>query len=381
MNVGIVCEYNPFHLGHRKQIDSIREKFGANTGIICAMSGNYVQRGHPAVFDKTIRAEAAIRCGADLVVELPVTTSLSSAEGFAAGGVAVLSRLCDGLCFGAETADLRQLLGTAEALLSEDFPKLLRRKLDTGRSFPAARQAALEKIGLPGAILESPNNILAVEYCKAILRQSSPMQPLPIFREGSYHAKEADFENPSAASLRIRLQNGLEISEYLPEPAGRVFAGAPIHTLEAGQRAVLSRLRTMEDAEFEVLPFGSEGLWRKLMRESRTQATLEAIASAVKSKRYTRSRIDRMILCAFLGITAQTLEAAIPYVRVLAFNDRGREILNGAKKDGFFLNAGQPAPHPLWEMEQKWEDLYGLFQAGAPGQPGAAKNRRVFYLR
>ena len=381
MNVGIVCEYNPFHLGHRKQIDSIREKFGANTGIICAMSGNYVQRGHPAVFDKTIRAEAAIRCGADLVVELPVTTSLSSAEGFAAGGVAVLSRLCDGLCFGAETADLRQLLGTAEALLSEDFPKLLRRELDTGRSFPAARQAALEKIGLPGAILESPNNILAVEYCKAILRQSSPMQPLPIFREGSYHAKEADFENPSATSLRIRLQNGLEISEYLPEPAGRVFAGEPIHTLEAGQRAVLSRLRTMEDAEFEALPFGSEGLWRKLMRESRTQATLEAIAAAVKSKRYTRSRIDRMILCAFLGITAQTLEAAIPYVRVLAFNDRGREILSGAKKDGFFLNAGQPAPHPLWEMEQRWEDLYGLFQTGAPGQPGAAKNRRVFYLR
>ena len=381
MNVGIVCEYNPFHLGHRKQIDSIREKFGANTGIICAMSGNYVQRGHPAVFDKTIRAEAAIRCGADLVVELPVTTSLSSAEGFAAGGVAVLSRLCDGLCFGAETADLRQLLGTAEALLSEDFPKLLRRELDTGRSFPAARQAALEKMGLPGAILESPNNILAVEYCKAILRQSSPMQPLPIFREGSYHAKEADFENPSATSLRIRLQNGLEISEYLPEPAGRVFAGAPIHTLEAGQRAVLSRLRTMEDAEFEALPFGSEGLWRKLMRESRTQATLEAIAAAVKSKRYTRSRIDRMILCAFLGITAQTLEAEIPYVRVLAFNDRGREILNGAKKDGFFLNAGQPAPHPLWEMEQRWEDLYGLFQTGAPGQPGAAKNRRVFYLR
>ncbi|MDY4508622.1 MAG: nucleotidyltransferase family protein [Candidatus Faecousia sp.] len=381
MNVGIVCEYNPFHLGHRKQIDFIREKFGANTGIICAMSGNYVQRGHPAVFDKTIRAEAAIRCGADLVVELPVTTSLSSAEGFAAGGVAVLSRLCDGLCFGAETADLRQLLGTAEALLSEDFPKLLRRELDTGRSFPAARQAALEKMGLPGAILESPNNILAVEYCKAILRQSSPMQPLPIFREGSYHAKEADFENPSATSLRIRLQNGLEISEYLPEPAGRVFAGAPIHTLEAGQRAVLSRLRTMEDAEFEVLPFGSEGLWRKLMRESRTQATLEAIAAAVKSKRYTRSRIDRMILCAFLGITAPMLEAEIPYVRVLAFNDRGREILSGTKKDGFFLNAGQPAPHPLWEMEQRWEDLYGLFQTGAPGQPGAAKNRRVFYLR
>lgn len=379
MYIGIICEFDPLHSGHARLLSHARA-MGADA-VICAMSGNFTQRGSFAALDKLARAEMAVRCGADLVVELPVTTSLSSAEGFAAGGVAVLSRLCDGLCFGAETADLRQLLGTAEALLSEDFPKLLRRELDTGRSFPAARQAALEKMGLPGAILESPNNILAVEYCKAILRQSSPMQPLPIFREGSYHAKEADFENPSATSLRIRLQNGLEISEYLPEPAGRVFAGAPIHTLEAGQRAVLSRLRTMEDAEFEALPFGSEGLWRKLMRESRTQATLEAIASAVKSKRYTRSRIDRMILCAFLGITAQMLEAEIPYVRVLAFNDRGREILSGTKKDGFFLNTGQPAPHPLWEMEQRWEDLYGLFQAGAPGQPGAAKNRRVFYLR
>ena len=125
MNVGIVCEYNPFHRGHRKQIGIIREKFGAETGIICAMSGNYVQRGHPAIFDKTLRAEAALRCGADLVVELPVTTALSSAEGFASGGVAVLSKLCDGLCFGAETADSDLLEKTARVLLGEEFPPLL----------------------------------------------------------------------------------------------------------------------------------------------------------------------------------------------------------------------------------------------------------------
>ena len=143
MNVGIVCEYNPFHRGHRKQIGIIREKFGDETGIICAMSGNYVQRGHPAIFDKTLRAEAALRCGADLVVELPATTALSSAEGFASGGVAVLSRLCDGLCFGAETADSDLLEQTARALLGEEFPPLLRRELDKGLSFPASRQAAL----------------------------------------------------------------------------------------------------------------------------------------------------------------------------------------------------------------------------------------------
>lgn len=380
MNVGIVCEYNPFHRGHQKQIDLIREKFGAQTGIICAMSGNYVQRGHPAVFDKTLRADAALRCGADLVVELPVTTALSSAEGFAFGGVAVLSRLCDGLCFGAECADADLLETIARALLSEGFPPLLRRELDTGCSFPAARQAALEAMGLSGQLLETPNNILAVEYCKAILRQSSPMKPLPICREGSYHAEEADLKNPSATSLRLRLQNGLDISDFLPKAAGQVFAGAPIHTLEAGERAVLGKLRTMTDGEFEALPFGSEGLWRKLMHESRKQASLEEIASAVKSKRYTRSRIDRMILCAFLGITDKMMEMDIPYVRVLGFSDRGREILNGAKKSGFFVNAGQPADHPLWELEQRWEDLYSLFQAGTPGLPGDARNRRVVYL-
>ena len=109
MNVGIICEYNPFHLGHRKQIVRIREDFGADTGVVCTMSGNFVQRGHPAIFDKMRRAEAAVRCGADLVVELPVPSALSSAEGFAAGGVSILSRLCDGLCFGAETPDSEEL--------------------------------------------------------------------------------------------------------------------------------------------------------------------------------------------------------------------------------------------------------------------------------
>ena len=381
MNVGIICEYNPLHRGHQKQIRRIREDFGPRTGIVCAMSGNYVQRGHPAIVEKRIRAEAAVRCGADLVVELPVTVCLSSAEGFAAGGVAILSRLCQGLCFGAETADAALLDRTARALLSEDFPPLLRKELDTGKSFPAARQAALEAMGLPGEILASPNNILGVEYCKAILRQGSCLKPLPIVREGSYHAQEADVENPSATSLRARMCAGLDIEPYLPEEAAPLFSEAPLHTLQDGERAVLARLRTMTDAEFEVLPFGSEGLWRKLMHAARKEATLEAVASAVKSKRYTRSRIDRMILCAFLGITQEIMDAPIPYARILAFNDRGREILAGAKGDGFFCNAGQSVDHPYQALEQRCEDLYGLFRQDTPDAPGGAQKGRVFYLR
>lgn len=381
MNVGIICEYNPLHRGHQKQIRRIREDFGPETGIVCAMSGNYVQRGHPAIVEKRIRAKAAVRCGADLVVELPVTVCLSSAEGFAAGGVAILSRLCQGLCFGAETADAALLDRTARALLSEDFPPLLRKELDTGKSFPAARQAALEAMGLPGEILASPNNILAVEYCKAILRQGSCLKPLPIVREGSYHAQEADVENPSATSLRARMCAGLDIEPYLPEEAAPLFSEAPLHTLQDGERAVLARLRTMTDAEFEALPFGSEGLWRKLMHAARKEATLEAVAAAVKSRRYTRSRIDRMILCAFLGITQEAMDAPIPYARILAFNDRGREILAGAKGDGFFCNAGQSVDHPYQALEQRCEDLYGLFRQDTPDAPGGAQKGRVFYLR
>ena len=148
--VGIVAEYNPFHAGHRKQFDRVKAEFGGETAIVCAMSGNYVQRGAPAVMDKTLRAKAAVACGADLVVELPTTVSLSSAEGFAAGGVGILSKLCDTLCFGAETGEAELLMETARALLSEDFSPLLRRELDGGKSFPAARADALAQMGLSG---------------------------------------------------------------------------------------------------------------------------------------------------------------------------------------------------------------------------------------
>lgn len=380
MNVGIICEYNPIHLGHQKQIDHIRREFGAETGIICAMSGDYVQRGHPALLDKSLRAEAAVRCGADLVLELPVTTSLSSAEGFAGGGVAILSRLCQGLCFGAETADTAALLATAQALLSDSFPPLLRRELDSGKSFPAARQRALEAMGLSGELLASPNNILAVEYCKAISRQKTAMQPLPIHRPGSYHARQADPDNPSATAVREGLLAGLDVSAFLPEQALMLLHHAPLHTLQAGERAVLAKLRTMTEAEFAALPYGSEGLWRKLMHASGREATLHSVAEAVKSKRYTRTRIDRMILCAFLGITQEILEAEIPYVRILAFNDRGRAILRGAKKDSFFRNAGQLTDHPLQQLERRWEDLYGLFRLQTPGAPGCWQTRRIRYL-
>lgn len=378
---GIICEYNPLHNGHARQLDTLRRLQGEDSGIVCMMSGNFVQRGEPAVFDKLARAEAAVRCGADLVLELPITCALSSAEGFAAGGVSILAPFCDHLCFGAENANQDALLDTARALLSPEFPEALRSQLDKGLSFPAARQQALQHMGLDTSLLTDPNNILAVEYCKAILSQNPAMQPLPIHRPGSYHDTAADLENPSATALRVRLSEGLSLSGFVPEAALEVFQNAKVHTLRAGQRAMLARLRTMSDSDFESVPFGSEGLWRKLMHAVRAKSGLSEIIDTVKSKRYTYTRISRMVLCAFLGLTDTDLTQKPPYVRVLALNDRGREILNKARQTGIFINAGEAVDSPYFRLEQRAADLYGLFAEGEPESAGAEKKYRVFYQK
>ena len=377
---GIICEYNPLHLGHAAQIRRIRQEKGSDCGIVCLMSGNYVQRGAPALIDKTVRARAAVLTGADLVLELPVTAVLSSAEGFASRGVRILSPFCDSLCFGAENADLTVLLGLARALLSEEYPPVLRRYLDKGLSFPAARQAALEKLGQPAGLLMRPNNILAVEYCKAILAQESRMEPFPIFRQGDYHALAADCAAPSATSVRSRMLQGLPWEDLVPEAAVSCYRNAVLHTTEAGERAVLYRLRTMTEEEFSRLPYGSEGLWRKWMHVCRRETGLFEILDAVKSKRYPRTRLDRMLLCAVLGITEELLSAPVPYVRVLAFSSRGREILNLARKTGNFPNIGENLPGPWQDFEIRCSDLYGLFALSSPEAPGSERKARVFCL-
>lgn len=344
------------------------------------MSGNFVQRGSPAIFDKMRRAEAAVKSGADLVLELPIQYALSSAEGFAAGGVQILSRLCDALCFGAETADSDAMVRAAKTLLTPEFSEKLRIHLDAGLSFPAARASALAELGVDKSLIETPNNILAVEYCKAILAQNAPLAPLPILREGSYHDTAPDPENPSATSLRILLQNKENWQRFVPNTAMSCFENAPIHSLEQGETAILYRLRTMTDAEFEALPYGSEGLWRKLMHASRECTTLEDIIAATKSKRYTRTRIDRMILCAALGLTAEDLSSPAPYCRVLAFNDTGRNLLKNVKETGFFVNIGTDTHHPYQEIERRATSLYGLF-ADTPEPPSAEENYRIYYQR
>ena len=376
--VGIICEYNPLHLGHAGQIRRIRQTLGGDTAVVCLMSGSFVQRGAPAVYPKSVRAAAALQSGADLVLELPVTYALSSAEGFAMGGVEILSRLCTRLCFGAECGSEDALMSLARGLLSPGFPSALRTFLDQGLSFPAARQQALHALGLDAGLLSSPNNILGVEYCKAILTLGCAMSPLVIHRPGDYHAQTADPCAPSATALRRMVVQGQSIRSYVPT---ELFQNAPVHTLAAGERAILARLRTMSEEEFSALPYGGEGLWRKLMHESRRQPDLESILAAVKSKRYTRTRLDRMVMCAFLGIDQQTMSAPAPYARILGFDRRGRELLALTRKSGFFLNVGMRIDHPYWLLEQRCADLYGLFAVDGPEPAGSEPRQRIIYQK
>lgn len=377
--IGIICEYNPLHLGHKKQLDQIRQEFGPDAVIVCLMSGHFVQRGAPAILDKSLRAKAAIQCGADLVLELPVTCALSSAEGFAAGGVRILSRLCDTLCFGMETPDRDGLLRTAQALLSPEFSPILRQELDNGHSFPAARAAALDRMGTSDGLLTQPNDILATEYCKAILSQNSPMAIFPIHRQGSYHADIPDADNPSATAVRNLMLFSHNWQYCVPSQVRPLFEQASLHALSAGERAMLAKLRTMTDGEFEALPYGSEGLWRKFMHACRKETSLEQILSATKSKRYTRSRLNRMAMCAFLGITQEMLSETPPHTRILAFSDSGRKLLSRHKEDPYFINIGQKTDDPYWELEKRCSDLYGLFCTDGIEPPGQEEKRRIYY--
>lgn len=363
--VGIICEYNPFHNGHARQFRLIREQFGDDCRIICLMSGSFVQRGEPAIFDKYVRARAAVACGADVVLELPVNYALSSAEGFASGGVKILSELgVDRLCFGCESDDGNLIMSTASALLLPQTDEKIRAALKAGISYAAAREQAVSEVFPPGAaVLQHPNDILAVEYCKAILRQNSLLNVFPICRHGDYHAVNADPENPSATAIRGLIADGCDLSFYLPPAACEVFRGCKTYSPAAGERAMLARLTGMSEEDFSKLPYGSEGLWRKFMHACRSCSSTQQIIDTTKSKRYARSRIQRMLLCAVLGLTADDLSRPLEYVRILSFSEQGRQVLRRFKVCPLPLVCAEERVRnsEFYEIECRCERMFSLF--------------------
>jgi len=376
----MIIEYNPLHSGHVYLMEETRRRLGADTPIIGVMSGDFVQRGDFALLRRQARARAAVESGADLVLELPLPWAVSSAERFADGGVQTLlaTGLVAHLTFGSECGDATALREVAECLLSEACQTELRSRLGGGKSYAACRQSAVEALlgKEKASLLETPNNNLGVEYCKALLRHGDRVQPVTTKRLGAAHDAQAKAgEHPSASVIRGMLQQGersaaLELMtpamrmQYLAEEAaGR----APVFP-ENCERAVLARLRAMSRAEFEALDEGQEGVGRRLYDACREAASLREVLDAAKTKRYAYARLRRMALWAYLGLTPADCPAAPLYLRPLAANAVGRELLAKMRKSAAVpvltkpnhVRKLSPAAQELFAMEARAADMYAL---------------------
>lgn len=377
---GIIVEYNPLHMGHVHLLRQTRRILGEDTAILCCMSGDFVQRGDFALLRRQARAKAAVQSGADLVLELPLPWAVSSAEGFARGAVETLlsTNVLTHLAFGSECGDGAALQRVAAALQSEEFPALLRQELKVGDSFAAARERSVGKRLSPedAALLQSPNNILGIEYCKALLDCKSTVEPLTIRRVGAAHdAKEAQGTIASASAIRTLLKEGEKeraLSLMAPamkeayleeEAAGR----APV-LWQNSERAILARLRSMRREDFAALDQGKEGLYNRLYEASRTAAGVEELLAAAKTKRYAYARLRRMVLWAYLGLKPAELPQHPVYLRPLAMNDRGRAVLAKMRKEAALPILTKPADvrrlgpeaQRLFAMEAAAADLYSL---------------------
>ncbi len=340
MNCGIVAEFNPFHNGHKYLIDAIKNK-GENT-VTVVMSESFVQRGECACVSPYARTKMALNCGVDLVLSLPVPYATASAERFAWGGLSVLGGLgcVDALAFGAECDNAELLKKCADVLVSDELSGALEKYLDQGISFPSARQKAVEEISGKeiAEIISSPNNILGVEYIKAINKLGLNMEINPVTRKGVAHdSEEANGDFCSASAIREMLENKKSFQGFLPEKCLKILseeienqkAPASLDKLEA---AILYKLRSMSVEDFRELPDVSEGLEYRLSDAVKSSVYLDEILEKVKTKRYTHSRIRRIVICAFLGIKKEDVQAPVPFIRVLGFNEKGAKILKKAKE-------------------------------------------------
>ena len=343
---GIIAEYNPFHTGHEYQIKYVKEKLGADF-VVIAMSGDFVQRGTPALFSKYVRAEMALKGGADLILELPVSSSTASAELFAKGGVQLLDGIgvTDILCFGSECGDTRILMELAKLLVDEppEFQAALRLNLKEGMTFPKARSQALTEV-LPEPwkyqqVLSSPNNILGIEYCKAILREKSSISPVAIKREGNDYHEKSLAENifPSASAIRKAIMdthNARTLENFLPESCRDIFfqTVSDHNYLLENDLDLIYRYRLLQETEELLCSYldMSHSLARRILSCRNQYETFTQFANQLKTKDITHTRIQRALLHMLLHI--HNVPEQIPYARVLGFRKSSASLLGEIKK-------------------------------------------------
>ena len=332
----VICEYNPFHNGHAYQLKEIRARSGCEK-ILCLMSGNFTQRGEPAVLGKFQRAKHAIQNGADVVLELPAPFAVSPAEIFADGAVHLLSSLpaVTTLAFGCESGEKEDFLTAARALLNEDkdFKAALKERMKDGTSYIRARNALLLSLGqdIDEALLSSPNNILGTEYCRAILACGSQIDPLPLPRVGGGYADSTLHDNfSSATALRAVLgDDSKKVKKALKSnlPAD-VFADVEGLRPLPYEKVALAALISASNAEVAATPDCSEGLENRLKSLAKSNPDFGDLLSKAVSKRYTLTRLKRILLQNLLKIRLKDVKNYLKaplYFKVLAVKKQGAE--------------------------------------------------------
>ena len=344
--LGIVAEYNPFHNGHLYHLEKSKKDTGSNY-TVAIMSGNFTQRGSTSIIDKWSKAEAAIRCGVDLVIELPVLYAISSAENFAEGAVKILDSLkvVDYISFGAETSNIEILDKCADVLYREprEYKTLLSHELNKGLSYPKARENALmmylNNIRKFANVLSSPNNILGIEYLKAIKKLKSNLEPIAIPRyEAGYH--DLNYTGNTASSTAIRnmiKNNGFNaLPNLIPAPSFAILMqniklGHIVPDISVFEKEIIYILRKMTTSEIAELPDVTEGLQFAIKNAANSCNTIVEFLNIIKSKRYTTTRLQRILLYALLGITKKDMalsKKTQPYIRVLGLNNRGKFLIS-----------------------------------------------------
>ncbi len=373
--VGCVAEFNPFHNGHQYFISSAKIQTGA-THTVAVMSEYFTQRGEPALLTPAARTEAALSSGVDLVISLPVSFALSSAEKFAFGGVYLLDALgcIDNIAYGSECDENADIIKVSKAVMSEAFTDELTIIPRKDLPFAAIREEAVKNIlhdvprDLISSILRRPNDVLAVEYNKALIKLNSAVMPVAIKRRNVAHdSNTANNGFASASLIRSMISDNSDYSGYLPlktaEIISREFELGRVVTPNYGER-VLTTLRRLDKSDFLGYDGVSEGIENRIFAELSNAKTLEELYDNIKTKRYAHSRIRRIIMNTFIGVTPQTRPSA---VKVLGFNEKGAEILHRAKKTSGLPIITKLADYPkdnadialMLENERKAADMFG----------------------
>ena len=390
--VGVIAEYNPFHLGHAHHLAQARRLTNADA-VVVVMSSVFTQRGDAALLSPADRARMALSDGADAVFALPAAWAVRDAEHFALDGVSILSGLgCDAISFGTESTDLTALQTAAQLLESPDeaFSAAVRTRMDAGQPYPAALSAAMDAV-LPGcgALLANPNSTLAVCYLRALLRLKATMEVVPVQRVGGYHDSALGNALPSATALRGAILRGdwTRVQAAMPEEAYRILrqaaADGRLHRPEALDSALLYRLRTMSTVEYAALPDASEGIENRLAASVETARAREDLLQSAKTRRYPYARLSRMATHALLDMTDEALRAE-PFPQaawLLGFRRDKRELFTHFREHGTLPILGKAADldrsTPWFAAECRAYDIWSL---GANQPAGLALTQGVVVL-